>query len=199
MTTQGISLTGVPVSGPSSGTADPPRKRTAALSLRSHVLSRYPAVTAAATDIAFVVIAILDVWLVVPEEAPSYSVYLSAAACAALLLRRTLPFTAVVLTVPGFFAGWAQLAGGMCRAGHQAPVHQAPLSLDQRQGRAVQPHPVVRVRLRPTLAVQPRTTHRPRHLGRSLQHSTRPLRSRWPTPSHPTRRLTVNNLPGHYS
>lgn len=110
MTTQGISLTGVPVSGPSSGTADPPRKRTAALSLRSHVLSRYPAVTAAATDIAFVVIAILDVWLVVPEEAPSYSVYLSAAACAALLLRRTLPFTAVVLTVPGFFAGWAQLA-----------------------------------------------------------------------------------------
>ncbi|EHR60858.1 sensor histidine kinase [Saccharomonospora cyanea] len=110
MTTQGISLTGVPVSGPGSGTADPPRKHTAALSVRSRVLSRNPAVTAVATDIAFVVIAMLDVWLVVPEEAPSYSIYLSAASCAALLLRRRLPFTAVVLAVPGFFAGWAQLA-----------------------------------------------------------------------------------------
>ncbi|EID52526.1 sensor histidine kinase [Saccharomonospora xinjiangensis] len=110
MTTQGISLTGVPVSGPGSGTADPPRTKVAALNLRSRVLSRHPAVSAVATDIAFVVIAILDVWLVVPEEAPSYSIYLSAASCAALLLRRKLPFTAVVLAVPGFFVGWAQLA-----------------------------------------------------------------------------------------
>ncbi len=74
------------------------------------VFARRPALTGIATDLAFVVIAVLDVWLVVPEQAPPYSVYLSAASCVALLLRRRFPFTAVVLAVPGFFAGWAQLA-----------------------------------------------------------------------------------------
>ncbi|WP_298180609.1 histidine kinase [Saccharomonospora sp.] len=110
MTTQGISLTGVPVSGSGAGATDPPRQRTAGLAGLSRVFSKHPALTGIATDLAFVVIAVLDVWLVIPPEAPPYSVYLSAASCVALLLRRRLPFTAVVLAVPGFFAGWAQLA-----------------------------------------------------------------------------------------
>ncbi|WP_407690028.1 sensor histidine kinase [Saccharomonospora iraqiensis] len=71
---------------------------------------RRPAVPGWVADITFVVVALLDVWLVVPDEAPPYTVWLSAASCAALLLRRPLPFLALVLAVPGFFAGWAQLA-----------------------------------------------------------------------------------------
>lgn len=110
MTTQGISLAGVPVGGPGSGTADPPREHTTALSSRSRARSRHPALTAAATDVVFVVFAVLDVWLVIPDDAPSYPIWLSAASCLALLLRRRLPFTTVLLAVPGFFAGWAQLA-----------------------------------------------------------------------------------------
>ncbi|WP_197320079.1 sensor histidine kinase [Saccharomonospora sp. NB11] len=110
MTTQGVSLAGAPVGGPGSGTADPPRDTTPALSLRSRILTRHPALTAVAMDVLFVAVAVLDVWLVIPEEAPSYPIYLSAASCVALLLRRRLPFTTVLLAVPGFFAGWAQLA-----------------------------------------------------------------------------------------
>ncbi|OQO93749.1 sensor histidine kinase [Saccharomonospora piscinae] len=110
MTTQGISLAGVPVTGPGTGTADPPREGTAGLAGLSRIFSRHRALRGVGADLAFVVIAVLDVWLVIPQEAPSYSIYLSAASCVALLLRRKLPFTAVVLAVPGFFAGWAQLA-----------------------------------------------------------------------------------------
>lgn len=119
MTTQGISLTGVPVSGSGAETAELPQQRSASPADPStvsptdpstKVFARRPALTGIATDLAFVVIAVLDVWLVIPEQAPPYSVYLSAASCVALLLRRRFPFTAVVLAVPGFFAGWAQLA-----------------------------------------------------------------------------------------
>src|SRR5690606_29537564 len=73
------------------------------------VFASRPALTGIATDLAFVVIAVLDVWLVVPEQAPPYSVYLSAASCVALRLRGGFPFAAVVLGVPSFFADGAQL------------------------------------------------------------------------------------------
>src|SRR5690606_38089606 len=96
MTTQGISLTGVPVSGSGAETAELPQQRSASPADPStvsptdpstKVFARRPALTGIATDLAFVVIAVLDVWLVVPEQAPPYSVYLSAASCVALLLR----------------------------------------------------------------------------------------------------------------
>jgi signal transduction histidine kinase len=63
-----------------------------------------------ASDVLALVIAVLDVWLVFPEKAQTYSVVLSTIACAAMLLRRKWPFLAVLVTVPGFLAGWAQLA-----------------------------------------------------------------------------------------
>ena len=61
-------------------------------------------------DAVAVVVAVLDVWLVIPEKAQPYSVVLSALACAAMLMRRRYPFLATLATVPGFLAGWAQLA-----------------------------------------------------------------------------------------
>lgn len=67
-----------------------------------------------ARNIAFdafaVVLAVLDVWLVIPDEAPGYSLWLSGAAVAAMVLRRHVPFIAVLVTVPGFLTGWSQLA-----------------------------------------------------------------------------------------
>nr|WP_028661484.1 histidine kinase [Saccharomonospora saliphila] len=73
-------------------------------------MRRHPGPARWAVDLAFVVVAVLDVWLVIPEGAPRYTVWLSAASCVALLLRRPLPFVALLLAVPGFLAGWAQLA-----------------------------------------------------------------------------------------
>jgi signal transduction histidine kinase len=63
-----------------------------------------------ASDVFAVVLAVLDVWLVIPEDAPGYSLWLSGAAVAAMVLRRHVPFIAVLVTVPGFLTGWSQLA-----------------------------------------------------------------------------------------
>ena len=63
-----------------------------------------------ASDAFAVVLAVLDVWLVIPEDAPGYSLWLSGAAVAAMVLRRHVPFIAVLVTVPGFLTGWSQLA-----------------------------------------------------------------------------------------
>lgn len=71
---------------------------------------RRPIATMVGVEAVAVLLAVLDVWLVIPPKAPPYSIYLSAAACLAVVLRRKLPFLAVVLAVPGFLAGWAQLA-----------------------------------------------------------------------------------------
>jgi signal transduction histidine kinase len=60
--------------------------------------------------VAAVLLAVLDVWLVIPEKAPPYSIYLSGLACLALVGRRWLPFVVVLGTVPGFLTGWSQLA-----------------------------------------------------------------------------------------
>lgn len=51
-----------------------------------------------------------DVWLVIPDKAKTYSIWLSWIAVAATLLRRYLPLIAILLIIPGFLAGWAQLA-----------------------------------------------------------------------------------------
>jgi signal transduction histidine kinase len=63
-----------------------------------------------ASDVAAVVLAMLDVWLVIPEDAPAESLPLSGAAVAAMVMRRQVPFLAVLVTVPGFLTGWSQLA-----------------------------------------------------------------------------------------
>ncbi|GAB3442653.1 histidine kinase [Actinophytocola sediminis] len=63
-----------------------------------------------ASDVFAVVLAVLDVWLVIPPDAPGYSLWLSGAAVAAMVLRRHVPFIAVLVTVPGFLTGWSQLA-----------------------------------------------------------------------------------------
>jgi signal transduction histidine kinase len=77
---------------------------------RVPLFKRRPVVRAITLDAIAVLVAVLDVWLVIPEKAQPYSVVLSAVACAAMLLHRRFPFLAVLITVPGFFAGWAQLA-----------------------------------------------------------------------------------------
>ncbi|GLW94257.1 sensor histidine kinase [Actinokineospora globicatena] len=62
------------------------------------------------SDVVALVVAALDVWLGTEADVATYMVWLSWLAVPAMLLRRHLPFVAVLLTVPGFFAGWAQLA-----------------------------------------------------------------------------------------
>jgi signal transduction histidine kinase len=71
---------------------------------------RKPLVATIAVEVVVVLLVVLDVWLVVPPKAQPYSLYLSAAACLAVVVRRRFPFVAMLVAVPGFFAGWAQLA-----------------------------------------------------------------------------------------
>jgi signal transduction histidine kinase len=66
---------------------------------------------------------VLDVWLVIPEDAPTYSIWLSAIAVAAMVMRRKVPFLAVLVTVPGFMTGWSQLAA-MIALGSLAKKHR---------------------------------------------------------------------------
>lgn len=67
-------------------------------------------VRAVASDVLALVVAVLDVWLVFPEDAPTYSIVLSTVACAAMVIRRRWPFLALLVTIPGFLVGWSQLA-----------------------------------------------------------------------------------------
>ncbi|WP_326833964.1 histidine kinase [Amycolatopsis rhabdoformis] len=107
MSTEGLSIPGISMGSPGAGAADRVRR----FSL-SGVLSalRRPFASTVGVEAVAVLLAVLDVWLVIPPKAPPYSIYLSAAACLAVVLRRRFPFLAVVLAVPGFLAGWAQLA-----------------------------------------------------------------------------------------
>lgn len=75
------------------------------------------------SDVAALLLAVLDVWLVIPEDAPSYSIWLSAVAVAAMVMRRHVPFLAVLVTVPGFMTGWSQLAA-MIALGSLAKKHR---------------------------------------------------------------------------
>jgi signal transduction histidine kinase len=76
-----------------------------------------------ASDVAALLLAILDVWLVIPEEAETYSIWLSAVAVAAMVMRRHVPFLAVLVTVPGYLTGWSQLAA-MIALGSLAKKHR---------------------------------------------------------------------------
>ena len=76
-----------------------------------------------ASDVAALLLAVLDVWLVIPEDAPTYSIWLSAIAVAAMVMRRHVPFLAVLVTVPGFMTGWSQLAA-MIALGSLAKKHR---------------------------------------------------------------------------
>lgn len=69
-----------------------------------------PRVRGVIADVIAVVLAGLDVWLVIPEDAPTYSIWLSWVAVAAMVMSRHVPFLAVLVTVPGFMTGWSQLA-----------------------------------------------------------------------------------------
>jgi signal transduction histidine kinase len=61
-------------------------------------------------DILAIVAAALDVALVVPPDTPVYSLVLSVVSVAGLLLRRKYPFLAALISIPGFLAGWSELA-----------------------------------------------------------------------------------------
>jgi signal transduction histidine kinase len=76
-----------------------------------------------ASDVGALLLAVLDVWLVIPEDAPTYSTWLSAIAVAAMVMRRHVPFLAVLVTVPGFMTGWSQLAA-MIALGSLAKKHR---------------------------------------------------------------------------
>jgi signal transduction histidine kinase len=102
MSTEGLSI-GISVGG--GKTAGRARRGT-----RWEVLTRRGTWAPLAVDAAAILLAVLDVWLVIPDKAPSYSIYLSALACLALAARRWLPFVVVLGTVPGFLTGWSQLA-----------------------------------------------------------------------------------------
>jgi signal transduction histidine kinase len=82
-----------------------------------------PRARAYASDVGALLLAVLDVWLVIPEDAPTYSIWLSAIAVAAMVMRRHVPFLAVLVTVPGFMTGWSQLAA-MIALGSLAKKHR---------------------------------------------------------------------------
>lgn len=110
MGTEGLSI-GITVGGPGAGAADRVRDRTTARwALKLKVPFNRENRASVALDASAVVLAVLDVWLVIPEKAQPYSLYLSALACLSLLFRRWLPFVVVLGTVPGFLTGWSQLA-----------------------------------------------------------------------------------------
>jgi signal transduction histidine kinase len=105
MSTEGLSFPGISVGGPGVGATD----RAGRTRERAFPRLRRPALSVVLDAIA-IALAVLDVWLVIPEKAQPYSVVLSGAACLALAARRWLPFVAVLATIPGFLAGWSQLA-----------------------------------------------------------------------------------------
>ncbi|MGH3951068.1 MAG: sensor histidine kinase [Pseudonocardiaceae bacterium] len=92
-----------------SGTATTDTGPWARLAARAQV-PRHRAATRLLIDVAAVSFAVLDVWLVIPEEAPTYSIVFSGIACAGLVARRWFPFLVLLVTVPGFMVGWSQLA-----------------------------------------------------------------------------------------
>ncbi|MFF0144317.1 sensor histidine kinase [Amycolatopsis sulphurea] len=115
MSTEGLSIPGISMGSSGAGAARGERwygrfALVTALRRRALTMLRRPATTTAFLEAAVLALVVLDVWLVVPQRAQSYSFYLSGISCLAVLLRRRFPFLALLMAVPGFFAGWAQLA-----------------------------------------------------------------------------------------
>jgi signal transduction histidine kinase len=107
MTTEGLSLPRLSVGDPGPGVVRQARGTTTGSRYarwdRSTVLTYTVAAVAG-------LLAVLDVWLHIPAQAPTYSIWLSGGACLALAASRRFPFLALVGTVPGFLAGWSELA-----------------------------------------------------------------------------------------
>jgi signal transduction histidine kinase len=61
-------------------------------------------------DALAVALAVLDVILVVPPHATVTTAVLSSVSCAALIFRRRFPFLVTIAVIPGYIAGWAELA-----------------------------------------------------------------------------------------
>ncbi|SFQ50393.1 Signal transduction histidine kinase [Amycolatopsis arida] len=108
MTTEGLSFPGFSVGGSGAGAAD--RARPPVRVADRFAWTRRPALRSLAVDVAAITLALLDFWLVIPEQAEPYSFVLSAIACLALVARRWFPFAVLLATVPGFLVGWSQLA-----------------------------------------------------------------------------------------
>ncbi|MFE2751299.1 sensor histidine kinase [Actinosynnema sp. NPDC059335] len=109
-TLAGNAVQGLP-SGRVNGVPTERVRRAAFLGRLRGVLERLPVRHRQwAFDTAAVGIAALDVWLRVVPEAERYNYVLSAISVAAVAFRRRFPFLVVLITVPGFLAGWAQLA-----------------------------------------------------------------------------------------
>src|ERR1700716_3034652 len=89
MSTGGLSIPGISVGGPGAGAADLARRTNPA---RGSALLKRSALLPVVLDATAIVLAVLDVWLVIPEKAQPYSIYLSGAACLALAMRRWFPF-----------------------------------------------------------------------------------------------------------
>jgi signal transduction histidine kinase len=87
-----------------------PQPRSLSLPRWLAVFRTSPRARGIGSDVGALLLAVLDVWLVIPEDAPTYSIWLSAIAVAAMVMRRHVPFLAVLVTVPGFMTGWSQLA-----------------------------------------------------------------------------------------
>jgi signal transduction histidine kinase len=67
-------------------------------------------------DLLALFVAVLDVWLVIPRDAEPYQIIASGVACSAMLMRRWVPFLAVLVAVPGFLFGWSELAAMIAMA-----------------------------------------------------------------------------------
>jgi len=85
------------------------RKRIAIRDRMARML-RHPRARGIGLDALAFTVAVLDVWLVFPKKFEPYSVVLSGIACTAMLFHRRWPFLAVLVTVPGYLAGWSQIA-----------------------------------------------------------------------------------------
>ena len=89
---------------------------TAVVSDRLSALRGKRWVTGIGGDLLALFVAVLDVWLVIPHDAKPYQIIASGVACSAMLMRRWVPFVAVLVTVPGFLFGWSELAAMIAMA-----------------------------------------------------------------------------------
>lgn len=100
MTTEGLSFPRTSAGGPGAGVTSQPVRR----------IAEVPAARRFAVDALVITVAVLDVWLVIPDRAPGYTVAVSLIACASLAARQWFPCTVVLATLPGFLMGWAEVA-----------------------------------------------------------------------------------------
>ena len=91
-------------------------KATAVVSDRLGALRDKRWLTGFGGDLLALLVAVLDVWLVIPNDAEPYQIVASGVACSAMLMRRFVPFVAVLVTVPGFLFGWSELAAMIAMA-----------------------------------------------------------------------------------